>query len=59
MKIDLRQAFLLTILSWLVIAFFGSLPFIYSSTSLKLLQMLFLSQLVELQLLVQQLYQIR
>ncbi len=34
-KIDLRQAFLLTILSWLVIALFGSLPFIYSSSSLS------------------------
>ena len=35
MKIDLRQAFLLTILSWFLIAFFGSLPFIYSSSSLN------------------------
>ncbi len=35
LKINLRQAFLLTILSWLVIAFFGSLPFIYSSSSLS------------------------
>ena len=35
MKINLRQAFLLTILSWLVIALFGSLPFIYSSSSLS------------------------
>ena len=34
-KIDLRQAFLLTILSWLLIAFFGSLPFVYSSSSLN------------------------
>ena len=34
-KIDLRQAFLLTILSWLLIAFFGSLPFIYASSSLN------------------------
>ena len=34
-KINLRQAFLLTILSWLVIALFGSLPFIYSSSSLN------------------------
>ena len=32
-KIDLRQAFLLTILSWVLIAFFGSLPFIYSHSS--------------------------
>ena len=35
MKIDLRQAFLLTILSWFLIALFGSLPFIYSSSSLN------------------------
>ena len=34
-KIDLRQAYLLTILSWLLIAFFGSLPFVYSSSSLN------------------------
>ncbi len=34
-KIDLRQAFVLTILSWLLISLFGSLPFIYSSTSLS------------------------
>ncbi len=33
-KINLRQAFLLTIVSWLLIALFGSLPFVYSSTSL-------------------------
>ena len=33
--INLRQAFLLTILSWLLIAFFGSLPFIYGSSSLN------------------------
>ena len=35
LKIDLRQAFLLTTLSWLLIALFGSLPFIYSSSSLS------------------------
>ena len=34
-RINLRQAFLLTILSWLVIALFGSLPFMYSSSSLN------------------------
>ena len=34
-KINLRQAFLLTILSWFLIALFGSLPFIYSSSSLN------------------------
>ena len=35
MKINLRHAFLLTILSWFVIALFGSLPFIYSSSGLN------------------------
>ena len=35
LKIDLRQAFLLTTLSWFLIALFGSLPFIYSSSSLS------------------------
>ncbi len=34
-KFDIRQAFLLTILSWLLIALFGALPFIYSSSSLN------------------------
>ena len=34
-KINLRQAFLLTIVSWFLIAFFGSLPFIYTSSSLN------------------------
>jgi trk system potassium uptake protein len=34
-KINLRQAFLLTILSWFLIAFFGSLPFMYTSSSLN------------------------
>tara|TARA_Y100000590_G_scaffold468600_1_gene651986 strand:- start:183 stop:1634 length:1452 start_codon:yes stop_codon:yes gene_type:complete len=34
-KIDVRQAFVLTFLSWILIAFFGSIPFIYSSTSLS------------------------
>ena len=34
-KINLRQAFLLTILSWFLIALFGSLPFIYTSSSLS------------------------
>jgi len=34
-KIDLRQAFLLTILSWFLIALFGSFPFIYSSSALN------------------------
>ncbi len=34
-KINLRQAFLLTIVSWFLIAFFGSLPFVYTSASLS------------------------
>jgi len=34
-KINLRQAFLLTIVSWFLIAFFGSLPFVYTSSSLN------------------------
>ena len=32
-KLNLQQAFLLTALSWLSIALFGSLPFVFSSTS--------------------------
>jgi len=35
-KLDLPQAFLLTALSWLSIAIFGSLPFIFSSLELSL-----------------------
>ena len=35
-KLDLSQAFLLTALSWLSIAIFGSLPFIFSSLELNL-----------------------
>ena len=34
-KINIRQAFLLTILSWFIIALFGSLPFVYSTSSLN------------------------
>jgi len=34
-KIDVRQAFVLTLSSWLLIALFGSIPFIYVSTSLS------------------------
>ena len=34
-KVDIRQAFLLTIISWLLIAIFGSIPFVYTSTSLS------------------------
>jgi len=35
-KLNLRQAFLLTALSWLSIALFGSLPFIFSSLNLTI-----------------------
>ena len=35
-KISLPQAFLLTTLAWLSVAIFGSLPFIFSDTSLNL-----------------------
>ena len=34
-KLGIRQAFLLTISSWFVIALFGALPFIYSSSDLS------------------------
>ena len=34
-KIDVRQAFVLTLFSWFVIALFGSIPFVYVSTSLS------------------------
>ena len=33
-KLNLQQAFLLTALSWLSIAIFGSLPFVFSKFSL-------------------------
>ena len=33
-KINLRQAFVLTVLSWIIIALFSSLPFIFSSSDL-------------------------
>ena len=33
-KLGIRQAFVLTISSWLVISLFGSIPFVYSSSSL-------------------------
>tara|TARA_B100001287_G_C22674702_1_gene527062 strand:+ start:397 stop:1782 length:1386 start_codon:yes stop_codon:yes gene_type:complete len=33
-KLGIRQAFLLTICSWLVISLFGAIPFVYSSSSL-------------------------
>ena len=35
-KINLQQAFLLTALSWLCIAIFGSLPFIFSNLNLTI-----------------------
>tara|TARA_Y100000590_G_scaffold143329_1_gene164508 strand:- start:2850 stop:4298 length:1449 start_codon:yes stop_codon:yes gene_type:complete len=35
LKIDLRQAFVLTITSWILIAIFGAIPFIYTSSSLS------------------------
>ena len=34
LKLGIRQAFLLTISSWLVISLFGAIPFVYSSSSL-------------------------
>ncbi len=34
-KLGIRQAFVLTISSWLVISLFGSIPFVYSSSSLS------------------------
>jgi len=40
-KLNLQQAFLLTTLSWLSIAFFGSLPFVFSDLNLSLVDSLF------------------
>ena len=40
-KINLQQAFLLTSLSWLSIAIFGSLPFIFSELNLKIVDAFF------------------
>ena len=40
-KLNLQQAFLLTALSWLSIALFGSLPFIFSSLELSITDSLF------------------
>ena len=34
-KLGIRQAFVLTIASWIVISLFGAIPFIYSSSSLS------------------------
>ncbi|TDI60303.1 MAG: TrkH family potassium uptake protein [Alphaproteobacteria bacterium] len=39
--LDLRQAFLLTALSWVMIALFGSLPFIYAEMDLSVTDALF------------------
>ena len=40
-KINLQQAFLLTSLSWLSIAIFGSLPFVFSELNLKIVDAFF------------------
>jgi trk system potassium uptake protein TrkH len=40
-KLNLQQAFLLTSLSWLCIAIFGSLPFVFSSLQLSITDSLF------------------
>ena len=45
-KIDVRQAFVLTILSWFLIAIFGSIPFIYTDTSLGFTDSFFESEVV-------------
>ena len=42
-KLNLPQAFLLTALSWLSIAVFGSLPFIFSNLSLNITCLLYTS----------------
>ena len=34
-KLGIRQAFVLTITSWIVISLFGAIPFVYSSSSLS------------------------
>ncbi len=34
-KIDIRQAFVLTLLSWILVALFGAIPFIYTESSLS------------------------
>ena len=56
-KLNLQQAFLLTALSWLSIAIFGSLPFVFSNLNFHL-QMLFLKVCLVSQQLDQQLFQI-
>ena len=40
-KLNLQQAFLLTTLSWLSIAFFGSIPFIFSNLNLSIVDSFF------------------
>ena len=40
-KLDLQQAFLLTVLSWLSIAIFGCLPFMFSDLSLSFIDSFF------------------
>ena len=47
-NVDLRQAFVLTTMSWITIAFFGALPFYLSNINLDL-QTLSLSRCLELQ----------
>ena len=56
-KLNLQQAFLLTALSWLSIAIFGSLPLMFFLKSIFRLQMHFLRVCQELQQLVQQSFQ--
>ena len=40
-NIRIREAFILTILSWIIIAFFASIPFIYSASNLHFTNALF------------------
>ena len=56
-RLSLQQAFLLTALSWLSIAIFGSLPFIFSDLELSVTDS-FLKVCLELQLLGQLINQI-
>ena len=54
-KLNLQQAFLLTALSWLSIAIFGSLPFVFSDINFSFTNA-FLRVCLELLLLVQLLF---
>ena len=54
-KLNLQQAFLLTALSWLSIAIFGSLPFVFSNINFSFTNA-FLKVCLELLLLVQLLF---